>query len=333
MGVKKLFTFLIIIAIIVGAVWYLSRETADPNRQIEWGVTFSQTFAQKLGLDWKKAYLEILDDLQIKKIRLIAYWPEIEPKEDLWDFRDLDWQIEEASKRDVKIILAVGQKLPRWPECHIPDWVNTPPPGLSDYKKVQLLKYIETTVSRYKNNPAIVVWEVENEPFLNFGECPVLDEKLLDEEIALVRKLDNRPIMVTDSGELSIWYYAAKRADIFGTTMYRWVWHKWLGSWKYPIPPAFFRVKERVVRLFVGQEKSFIVIELQGEPWGNKQIYEMTTDEQIKYMNFDEFKAGIEYAKQAGFNEYYLWGAEWWWALKQNGHEEYWEYVKELTRK
>ena len=325
---KKMFKLVIFIALIAGVLWYFSGETADPNREIKWGVTFSQTFAQKMGSDWKKAYLEILDDLKIKKLRLMAYWSEIEPKEDLWDFRDLDWQIEEAGKRNVGVILAVGQKLPRWPECHGPAWAQS---EKLKVKSEKLLRYIEEVVNRYKGNEAIVAWQVENEPFLKFGECPALDIKLLDEEIALVRKLDNRPIVITDSGELSLWVQAAKRADIFGTTMYRYVWHKWLGTYKYPISPGFFRVKERVVRLFVGQKKPFVVIELQAEPWQRKQIYEIATDEQIKNLPLENFKGIIDYAKKAGFSEYYLWGAEWWWALKQNNHPEYWDYVKNLV--
>lgn len=322
---KKILSFIIFTALIVGVLWYISRQTADPNRKIEWGVTFSQTFAQKMNVDWKRVYLEILDDLKIKKLRLVAYWPEIEPKEDLWDFRDLDWQIEEAQKRDAKIILAVGRKLPRWPECHEPEWVRN---QILKTKKQKLLGYIEKTVGRYKGNQAIVAWQVENEPFLNFGECSALDEKLLDEEVALVRKNDNRPIIITDSGELSLWVKAAKRADIFGTTMYRYVENRWIGQIKYPIPSAFFRAKERIVRLFAGQDKPFLVIELQGEPWQHKQIYEISTDEQIKNLPLENFKGIIEYAKESGFSEYYLWGAEWWYFLKQNGHPEYWEYVK-----
>ena len=28
------------------------------------------------------------------------------------------------AKRDAKIILAIGRKLPRWPECHVPAWLE-----------------------------------------------------------------------------------------------------------------------------------------------------------------------------------------------------------------
>lgn len=320
---KKRYIFLIIILLLVGALAYLGRQTADPNRPITWGATFEKDFAQKLGLNWRAAYLALFDDLEMKNIRLAARWPDIEPQEGKYNFADLDWQIEQAAKRGAKIILAVGFKLPRWPECHMPDWVGD--------KKPALLKYIETTVNRYKNEPAITTWEVENEPFLSFGECPALDADLLDQEIALVKKLDNRSILITDSGELSLWVRAAKRGDIFGTTMYRWVWNKFLGSYKYPLPPSFFRAKERIARLFVGQEKPFIVIELQGEPWTHKQIYEISVEEQLALMPLAEFNETIDYAKQTGFSDYYLWGVEWWYYLKEKGQGEYWERVKELT--
>lgn len=320
---KKRYILLTGVLLLIVALFFLSRSTADPERKINWGTTFEKDFAKKLGLDWQATYLAILDDLEMKKIRLAARWSDIEPVENNFNYTDLDWQVNEAANREVKVILAVGYRLPRWPECHDPSWIQDLRPAV--------LAYIEKTVNHYKDNPAIFAWQVENEPFLPFGECPPFSVNLLDEEIALVKKLDNRPVIITDSGELSIWVRAAKRADIFGTTMYRWVWNQYLGSYEYPIPPVFFRVKERLTRLFVGQEKPFIVIELQAEPWTHKQIYEISIEEQLKLMSFSEVKKTISYAKKTGFSDYYLWGVEWWYYLKQNDHPEYWDYFKGLV--
>jgi hypothetical protein len=326
MKIKKCYIIIIIVSVlIVGGVFCLSRSTADPNRPISWGVTYSQDFAERLGLDWRQAYLAILDDFKIKKIRLIARWSKIEPMENKFDWADLDWQVAQAAAQNVKIILAVGHKVPRWPECHQPEWVED--------RRTALLKYIEAVVNRYKDNPAIEIWEVENEPFLPFGECPPLDVELLDEEIALVKGLDQRPVLVTDSGEISLWFRAAARGDIFGTTMYRWVWNQYLGSYEYPIPPGFFRAKVRIMRWFVGQGKPFIVIELQGEPWTHKQIYEISLGDQLSLMSLDRFAEIIDYAKQTGFDEYYLWGVEWWYSMKTKHNQPgYWEYVKNLIK-
>jgi len=329
-AMKKFLGFIIFLGLIVGAVYYLGRDTADPNRKIEWGVTFSTFFAKKMNIDWKSAYAAILDDLKIRNLRIVAYWPDIEKTKGIYDFSELDWQVEQAGQRNAKLILSVGRRVPRWPECHEPEWNKN---NESAMRNENLLNYIGETINHYKGNSAIYAWQVENEPFLNFGECPKIDSNFLDQEIALVKKLDSRPILISDSGELSIWYNAAKHGDIFGTTMYRYVENKWLGEIKYPIPAAFFRIKERIVRLFVGQEKPFIVIELQGEPWQHLQLYEISTNEQLNNLPFENFKRIIDYAKQTGFSTYYLWGAEWWWSLKQNNHPEYWDYVKNINNK
>lgn len=327
---RKAFAIILIVAGLF--VLTLIQKPADlaPGAKL-WGVSFSKPFAEKMVADWRKAYLAILDDLKVRRLRLITYWTEVEKEEGIFAFDDLDWQIEEAEKRGAKVILAAGQKLPRWPECHIPVWLQNQSSAIKGQK---LLNYIEVVIHHYKNNPAIWAWQIENEPFLPFGECPPADVDLLDKEIALVKSLDNRPIIVSDSGELSAWVSAASRADIFGTTMYRVVWHKNMpfgGYLKYPLPPEFFHLKANFAGYFA-DIKRIIVVELQAEPWGPKLLYESSLEEQMKSMNFEQFKENIAYAKTVGFPENYLWGVEWWHKMKEEGHPEYWEEAKKLWR-
>ena len=131
---------------------------------------------------------------------------------------------------------------------------------------------------------------------------------MLDQEIALVRSIDfTRPIIITDSGELSIWTRAAKRADIFGSTMYRSVYNKYLGYITYPLPPSFFRLKRAITELIVGK-KPMIVVELQGEPWSREASYKISVDDHYKTMNPDIFRGILTYASQSGFDTFYLWG-------------------------
>ena len=40
------------------------------QKNINYGVTFSNRYAEQMGLDWKKVYIETLDDLQVKNNRL-----------------------------------------------------------------------------------------------------------------------------------------------------------------------------------------------------------------------------------------------------------------------
>lgn len=299
------------------------------KKDISYGVTFSKKQAINLNLDWQKVYLSMLDELQIKKLRLVAYWDEIENLQGNFDWYSLDWQVEQATLRKAEIILAVGGRLPRWPECHFPDWLE----NLSEEQREQeILDYIAQTINRYKGEPAVVAWQVENEPFLlNFGECPKLSVDLLDREIALVHQLDSRPVVVTDSGELSWWFSAAKRADIFGTTMYRDTYSSKLGSYvHYPITPGFFILKKNLAKLFA-QPKDWIVIELQAEPWGPNYVSELSQSERDKTLSIKKFKEMIEFSSQTGFKEFYLWGVEWWyWERENNNRPEFWEFAKKL---
>jgi len=63
----------VIFFLLLGSFIYLNLGKVTPATEIKYGVTFSQFFAQQMGLDWRKAYLAVLDDLKVKKLRLIAY--------------------------------------------------------------------------------------------------------------------------------------------------------------------------------------------------------------------------------------------------------------------
>ena len=326
---------LILIVLILIFIGYFFVGKAKGVERVEWGVTFSKKATDGLGLDWQKTFLAILNDLKVKKIRIIAYWDEIEKEQGNYDFTDLDWQFDEIEKRGGEIILAVGRRLPRWPECFEPDWTK----NLSEEEKQEkILAFVSETITHCKDRNSIKIWQVENEPFLRtFGECPWIDKKFLEYEIALVRALDSpstdsgqaRPIMITESGEFSTWIGGAKRADILGTSLYRKV-HGKLGYVKYPIPPVFYQRKSNLIKLFFDIDE-IIAIEVQAEPWGHKPTQEMTADEQDISMSFEQFNDVLEYTRRAGFDKGYLWGVEWWyWRMKELKDDSFWQRAKEI---
>src|SRR3989344_8838150 len=106
------------------AAGYLALTLRPIPANATYGVTFSTLQAEQLGLDWQSVYIAMLDDLKVRDIRIPAYWQRVEPKKDTYDWSELDFQITEARARDAHVILAVGRRLPRWPECHIPDWAQ-----------------------------------------------------------------------------------------------------------------------------------------------------------------------------------------------------------------
>jgi len=298
-------------------------------KEISWGVNFSQKHTENFGLNWQETYLALFDDLKVKDVKLITYWDLIEQKEGKYHFEDLDWQIKEAEKREVKILLVIGMKTPRWPECHIPDWAE----NLTKIEQQErILNLIKEIVLRYQGSTSIYMWQVENEPFFPFGECPWVDKDFLKKEIDLVKSLDSqkRPIVISDSGEGSFWITAAQLGDVVGTTMYKKAWFEQIGIYVYyPLPPTFYWRKIQIIKKIF--DKKVICVELQTEPWGPVLLYDLPLEEQEKTMNLTRFKDNIEFAEKTGFDQFYLWGAEWWYWMKvKQNQPEIWLEAKKL---
>ena len=225
-------------------------------------------------------------------------------------------------------MLVVGRRQPRWPECHIPSWAKNLDLARQDQAA---LNFTSRIIERYRDNTAIVAWQVENEFYLDsFGDCPQYKKSFLDAEISLVRSLDDRPIMLTDSGELSWWLASARRADILGVSMYRTVLNPTLGYITYPHPPEYYSRLGKLVRLVSGHGR-LIVSELQMEPWGNPFVGTDSTEENYKSFDPEQFAKNIDYARSSGMDEVYLWGAEWWYYMKEERQiSTFWDEARTL---
>lgn len=301
--------------------------------KIKYGMSFNVPYAHEIGLDWKETYLAILDDLGVRQLRLAGHWPIIEPEKDKFNFEEMDFQIIEAQKRNAEVVLAIGRRLPRWPECHIPGWVGEMPEA---EWQVEILDYLEAMVNRYKKYDVIKYWQIENEPFLNAfanEHCGDLNVEFLDKEIALVRELDpSRKILVTDSGNLGTWFGPYKRGDAFGTSVYLYFWNPELGRFKSILPAAFYRAKANLMQLLFGKKETFL-IELSLEPWLIQSVADVPIDVQLERMDLEKIQDILKYAENTRFEKQILWGAEWWYWMQKNGHPEFWQFGKELFKK
>ncbi len=320
--------FLIIFVFFFALFCYFFVGKTKPSSKIEWGVVFSQKHAQLLGLSWKDAYLALLDDLKAKNLKILVHWDFLEPSPGTFHFEDLDWQIKEAEKRGAKIVLVLGLKVGRWPECHWPSFLDCE--KLGPKCESELFNYLKTLVLRYRHSKAIFAWQVENEPFFPFGVCPKIKEDFVKREIALVKSLDQRPVIFGDSGEFSFWMRAASLSDIVAVTLHRKVYFKEIKQYlTYPFPPIFYWRKAKLVEKFFG--KKVIVGELQAEPWCKNLIYHCSLEEQEKTMNEEQLKKNIDFVKNTGLDTVYFWGSEWWYWLKEKvGKKEVWEEAKKI---
>lgn len=317
-------TFVILFIVL----FFSSSYPSSHHEPKEWGITFSQKMAENLNLDWRQTYTATLADLHPDRLRLIAYWDKIEPQNGEYNFTDLDWQMTEAEKYNIPVTLTVGKKVPRWPECHVPPWAA----GMNDNELQPFVhSYVTKVVERYKDSANLNLWQVENEPFIRFGDCPTLSKQWLKEEIALVRRLDpTHKILVTDGGAWGSWYTAAKTGDVFGTTLYTKVYRRGLGHTRPPFPAGYYRLKRDFMRWLTRKpNQEYLFTEIGLEPWGAKPIAAMTMNEQKKEHSLVEFRRTVRFAERTRYDVFYLWGAEWWYSMKLNGNPVYWNEAKQ----
>lgn len=329
--VSKLIIFGRILGIMLIAFGLYLLSSGEANMAQKIGITYSTKYAAGLGLDPRGAFLQIVDDLNVKYIRFPIYWDDVEKKRSKFDFSQADYYLNIARAKKINVILVLGYKQPRWPECFSPEWTKN---LTRSQKDEAILNLVKEEVSHFKKFDSIKYWQVENEPLFSFGVCERVDEKTrerLQREVAIVKGLDQRQVMVTDSGELSSWLKTRQISDILGVTLYRTVWNPVFGLNDYPLPPSFYSIKAKIVKFITGKNHSPVIIsELQAEPWipAKKNIIDVPIVDKIKYFPVKKLSQNVEFAKQTGFEEIYLWGAEWWFWMGLNAHPEYMETAK-----
>lgn len=322
------FSISLLVSLII-ALFFIKPRKAD---YYQFGVTFSPRYAQELGLSWKSLYLEMFSKLNIKRLRLPVYWDTLEPENGKFDFSQTDYLITGAEKNNAQVLLVVGMKQPRWPECFMPSWVKKLP---EKERREKLLASITTIINRYKGSSAVWGWQVENEPLMKFGEgCDKIDRNFLKSEVETVRQLDpTRPVVLTDSGELRPWRTPMRLSDVFGTTLYRKVEDRIFGVLYFPFPPSYYALKSGIVnRIFAPKNQRTFIAELQAEPWTLQPVSTVSTQGQVKSFSTKQFLDNINFAKQTGFSEIYLWGVEWWFYMEDKGHPEYLEFAEQLFK-
>lgn len=328
---------LLIIAVVLVSVgsmyavaqWYIIRHADKP---LQLGVSFIPRYAEGYGLDAKQTMQAMIDELGVKRFRLVSYWEDIEKTPGNYDFSQLDWQFKKAEDAGAQISLAIGLRQPRWPECHAPEWAKVH----SDPEHIWLPKLkevIRRTIERYKDSPALESYQLENEYFLKvFGICSNFNRDRLVDEYNYVKSLDpNTTLLVSRSNNAIGLPIGKPTPDLFGVSVYKRVWDKTLTKryFEYPFPAWFYGFLAGAGEILTG--KDMIIHELQAEPWapyGPMTI--VPTEELNKSLDATRLKGRFDYGRGTGIRTIDLWGAEYWYYQKIIRHNSsLWDVAKQ----
>ena len=328
---------------------------------VQVGTSFSPVRAGYLGLDYRSAFKR-LEAMHFRVIRLSSYWDQVDSE----GYDQLDWLMNEAQRARQPIVLTVGMKALGWPEFFVPASVtdlatlNQGQDVASDSSlRAATLAFVEATVLRYRDNPALVGWQIENEPFNRAGPQRLwIDAGFLRDEISSVRQLDghHRRLIVNAFSHFNLVFDQASarqgfdlrqwlgfdadsaerdslavlnRGDVLGLDVYTAIGYQFLGQdhlsradgdW----PDRLARVRELAKR----QGKQAWITEAQAEPWESAQ--ETYTDP--KSTNPVAIRSIFENLKDAGYGTVLFWGSEYWLWRADNGDPRWIDAIKAILR-
>ena len=192
------------------------------------GISFRPLKTAAFGLPVRPTLSKLMQ-YPMQMVRLGAYWNLIETQPNVFDFGELDWQLDTVEQAGAQVVLNVGAvKTFGFPEFHVPlHYMPQPFPdgtviGADGYPTLAAaaVAFVERVVDRYKTRPSIVAWQLENEPLepIYFVHNWSLSRSLVELELAALRRQDPaRPVMINGNlppalGEtiLQAWYTRAQ---------------------------------------------------------------------------------------------------------------------------
>jgi hypothetical protein len=312
------------------AQWYINKHKNEP---LNIGVTFIPDYARYYSLDPQETMQAIINDLGIKRFRLVSYWKNHEPNDNQYDFSELDWQFDMVEKAGGEVSLTLGLRQPRWPECHGPEWAMNKP--VIDWTE-DLKEYMGEIIDRYKDRAVLKEYQLENEYFLSvFGECPDFSRERLVDEFNYVKSKDpSRQLIVSRSNNATpSWPIGEPRADIVAASIYKRVWDKTVTKryFEYPYPAWFYGFLAGATEITTG--RNTIIHELQTEAWLPEGYAMSNAPIEILYQTFspDRMRSRLEYGIATGIRTIDIWGVEWWYHMKtKRNSPELWDTAKQV---
>ena len=320
------------------------------------GASFSPRRARLAGLDWQAAFKRLLD-LGLDPLRLSAYWDDIESS----GYADLDWLVAEAAAAGRELVLTVGMKAQGWPEFYIPGRLvpearsGVDVAAASAGLRTAALEFITRTVERYRDQPTIIAWQVENEPLNRSGPRRWwIGPAFVVEEIAAVRRLDPlHPIALNVFSRFNVWLDAASSRhgfdprrligsddrrpeaealsllgtnDVLGLDLYRRIGYRRFRLRLLTRSRHWRSNTERWATRAAVEGKLAWVFEAQAEPWEPS----LPPGRRSPSCRPDDLAVTVGGLQEAGCPTVLLWGVEHWLARDAQGDESWLEAVRGL---
>lgn len=303
--------------------------TKDKVQVAKFAVSLSHRQCRHFGVEWE-ACVDLAAELGIRMIRLPVYWSELQTtiatKPQL---RILKKQLTYLQQHGFKICLQVGVKALWWPEYYFPKGTNFQQFLASEVEQRNYFNYLAQVIQLANNYPAVMLIQVENEPFNPSGpKRYVLPVEFMKRELEVVKKLTNKPLLSSTwlpglhTGRI---YKLLRLKDLeyYGLHFY----------YDYEVPGlnwtaylSYWLLKLQLGLNFRQRRKQFIISELQAMPWRSEVIRK----QQIELAWYRSWLRRLVKLPVAGF---WLWGLEFWQLRRERYQDESWvELINSLTR-
>jgi hypothetical protein len=294
------------------------------------GASLSIKACRQFGLDPAEVLRAAMEDLGMKRFRLMSYWDELEPNRGSYDFSSLDTQLDLiAQDPSAEVSLCLGLRQPRWPECHPPEWAKQ---LTSEELSQQVRAFNQTVIERYEPyfDTTITSLQLENEAYnTGIGECLDVSKKRIRAELKDIKDSAlSIPVIQTTSNSWTLPLHKP-RPDIVGFSIYLYQFQNGKKS-RWHLPASLYRLRAFIARRLLRMD--VFCHELQAEPWGPRSTEVLSPDEQLALMDARRIQDHVAFARRAGFHVIDLWGLEWWYWLKQtHARDQEWQTVKKLV--
>ncbi|KKR78371.1 MAG: hypothetical protein UU23_C0001G0135 [Candidatus Curtissbacteria bacterium GW2011_GWA1_40_9] len=355
-----LFFILIVLYVTNAFLFPFPKKNVPEGFRPQYGTSYSFEQASWYGYDGRTEFVNLLDEVKFSWVRLPFFWDEMVDLNGEFNknFEDLEFAIDEAGQRNVKVIVALGLKTPYYPEYHLPDVIekqikfgekiDNHHPIANDVMSID--KKVVERLAKYEN---ITHWQVENEPYLANINNWKIDKSLIRVEIDSIRSADRmqRPIILNHVGPAVFdheWknlidflgaddvfsvnaYFKTQGINLFSFSVFgremRVAWPKILvwpvQSW-YGFSPNFGFLGEQ----FKNNGRKFWVLEAQAEP------YIRNIEDARRPNNYfradDIIKVGM-FLKSNRIEGVGFWGANYWIYRQSVGDDTWIEAVKSVV--